>query len=56
MNQVLEHVKITDFEYCRNVIQAAIRIVGEVDGMKKSNAKKKRNHSGKEGSGEISVD
>ena len=41
MNKVLEHIKITGFTYCRNVIQAAMRIVGEV-GMKKSNAKKKK--------------
>ena len=41
MNKVLEHVKITGFTDCRNVIQAAMRIVGEV-GMKKSNAKKKK--------------
>ena len=42
MNKVLEHVKITDFTHCRNVIQAAVKIVGEEVGMKKSNAKKKR--------------
>ena len=41
MNKVLEHVKITGFKDCRNVIQAAMRIVGEA-GMKKSNAKKKK--------------
>ena len=41
INTVLEHVKITGFKHCRNVIQAAMRIVGEVD-MKKSNAKKKK--------------
>ena len=29
MNKVLEHVKITDFTQCRNVIQAALRIVGK---------------------------
>ena len=36
-----EHVKITGFTHCRNVIQAAMKIVGEV-GMKKSNAKKEK--------------
>ena len=41
MNKVLEHVKITSFTYCRDVIQSAMQIVGEV-GMKKSNAKKKK--------------
>ena len=41
MNKVLEHVKITGFKDCRNVIQAAMRIVGKA-GMKKSNAKKKK--------------
>ena len=41
MNKVLEHVKITDFTHCRNAIQAAMKIVGEEAGMKKSNAKKK---------------
>ena len=45
-NNLLEHVKITGFTHCRYDIQAAMRIV-EV-GMKKSNAKKKKNHSGKE--------
>ena len=41
MNKVLEHVKITTFTHCNNAIQAAaIRIVGEEVGMKKSNAKK----------------
>ena len=39
MNEVLEHVKITGFTHCRNVMQAAMRIVGEEVGMKKSNAK-----------------
>ena len=39
---MLEHVKIADFKYCRNVIQAAMRIVAEEIGMKKSNAKKKK--------------
>ena len=29
MNKVLEHVKITGFVHCRNVIQAAMRIVRE---------------------------
>ena len=29
MNKVLEHVKITDFTQRRNVIQAALRIVGK---------------------------
>ena len=42
MNKVLEHVKITGFTHCRNVIQAAMKIVGEEVGMKKSNAKKKK--------------
>ena len=41
MNKVLEHVKITTFTHCNNAIQAAaIKIVGEEVGMKKSNAKK----------------
>ena len=42
MNKVLEHVKITGFTCCRNVIQAAMKIVGEEVGMKKSIAKKKK--------------
>ena len=42
MNKVLEHVKIRGFTHCRNVIQATMRIVGEEVGMKKSNAKKKK--------------
>ena len=42
INKVLEHVKITGFTHCRNVIQAAMKIVGEQVGMKKSNAKKKK--------------
>ena len=42
MIKVLEHVKITGFTHCRNVIQAAMKIVGEEVGMKKSNAKKKK--------------
>ena len=42
MNKVLEHIKITGFTHCRNVIQAAMKIVGEEVGMKKSNAKKKK--------------
>ena len=42
MNKVLEHVKITGFTHCRNVIQAAMRIVGEEVGMKKSNSKKEK--------------
>ena len=42
MNKVLEHVKITGFTHCRNVIQAAMSIVGEEVSMKKSNAKKKK--------------
>ena len=45
MNKVLEHVKITGFTHCRNVIQAAMRIVREEVGMKKSNAKKKNEPS-----------
>ena len=39
---MLEHVKITGFTHCGNVIQAAVRIVGEEVGMKKSSAKKKK--------------
>ena len=35
VNKVLEHVKITGFAHCRNVIQAAMKIVGEEVGMKK---------------------
>ena len=42
MNKVLEHVKITGFTHCRNVKQAAMEIVGEEVGMKKSNAKKEK--------------
>ena len=42
MNKVLEHVKITGFTHCRNVTQSAMRIVGKEVGMKKSNAKKKK--------------
>ena len=42
MNKVLEHVKIIGFTHYRNVIQAAMKIVGEEVGMKKSNAKKKK--------------
>ena len=44
MNKVLQYVyvKITGFTHCRNVIQAAMKIVGEEVGMKKSNAKKKK--------------
>ena len=42
MKKLLEHVKITGFTHCRNVIQAAMKIVGEEVGMKKSNAKKKK--------------
>ena len=42
MNQLLEHVKITDFTHCTNIKQAAMRIVGEKVAMKKSNAKKKK--------------
>ena len=42
MNKMLEHVKITGFTHCRNVIQAAMKFVGEEVGMNKSNAKKKK--------------
>ena len=42
MNKVLEHIKITGFTHCRNVIRAAKKIVGEEVGMKKPNAKKKK--------------
>ena len=42
INKVLKHVKITGFTQCRNVIQAAMRIVGEEIGMKESNTKKKK--------------
>ena len=42
MNKMLEHVKITGFTHCRNVMQEAMRIVGEEVGMNKSNAKKKK--------------
>ena len=42
MNKVLEHVKITVITHCRNVIQVAMKIVGEEVGMKISNAKKKK--------------
>ena len=50
INKVLEHVKITGFTHCRNVQQVAMRIVGEEVGMNKQMQKRKRNHSGKEGS------
>ena len=39
---MLEHVKITGFKHCRNVIQAAIEIEEEEVSMTKSNAKKKK--------------
>ena len=42
MNKVLEHIKITGFIYRRSFTQAAMKIVGEEVGMKKSNAKKKK--------------
>ena len=42
MNKVLEHVKITGFTHFRNAIPATMKIAGEVVGMKKSNAKKKK--------------
>ena len=42
MNKMLEHIKITGFTHCRNVMQAAVKIVGEEVGMKKSNATKKK--------------
>ena len=42
MNKVLEHIKITGFTHCRNVIRAAKKIVGEEVGMKKPNATKKK--------------
>ena len=33
---VLEHVKSTGFTHCRNVIQAAMKIIGEEVGMKEN--------------------
>ena len=42
MNKMLEHVKITGFTLCRNVIQAATEIEEEEVSMTKSNAKKKK--------------
>ena len=42
MNKMLQHVNITGFTHCRNVIQATMRITGEGVGIKKSNAKKKK--------------
>ena len=42
INKVLEHVKTTGFTHCRNFVQAAMEILGEEVGMKKSNAKKKK--------------
>ena len=42
MNKVLEHVKIAGFTNCRNVIETTMRIVGEEVGIKKSNAKNKK--------------
>ena len=56
INKVLEHVKITGLTHCRNVQQVAMKIVGEEVGMNKQMQKRKRNHSGKEGSWEISLD
>ena len=41
-NKVLEYAKITGITHCRNVMQASMKIVGEEVGMKKSNAKKKK--------------
>ena len=41
-NKPLEHVKIRGSTHCRDVIEAAMKIVGEQVGMKKSNAKKKK--------------
>ena len=41
INKVLEYVMITGFTHYRNVIQAAMRIIGEVE-MKESNAKTKK--------------
>ena len=49
MNKVLEHVNITGFTHYKNVIQAAMKIVGEEVGTKKSQ-KRKKNLSVKEGS------
>ena len=40
-NKPLEHVKIRGSTHCRDVIEAAMKIVGEQVGMKKSNANKK---------------
>ena len=42
MTNVLEHIKVTGFTYFKNVIKAAMKIVGEYVGMKKSNAKKEK--------------
>ena len=42
MNNVLEHVKLTGFTHCRNIIPAAMAIVGEEVSMKKLNAKKEK--------------
>ena len=42
MNKVLEHVKITGFIHCRNVIQAAMRIAEAEVAIKKSNTKTKK--------------
>ena len=42
INKVLEHVKIIGFSHFRNVIQEEMRIIAEDVGMKKSNAKKKK--------------
>ena len=42
MNKVLEHVKITGFTHCRNVIQSAMRIVGKEVGMKKIKCKEEK--------------
>ena len=42
IKKVLEYVKTTGFAHYRNVTQAAMRIVREVIGMKRSNTKKKQ--------------
>ena len=42
MNVVLQLIKITGFSHRRNVMQAAMGIVGEEFGMKKINVKEKK--------------
>ena len=47
IKKVLEYVKTTGFAHCRNFTQAAMRVVREEVGMKRSNTKKKQEHFSK---------